>query len=576
MRFLFDKILIKILLIGVTLLVTVSGFSQNRKIDSLKAVLEATPYGIKKVQLLHELSIACENSTPETGLQYAIESLTLSESLKDSLLIAFSLARVGFGHLTLSNYPRALEKFYQAQSIYESKKDRAGIAEIKNYIGNLYSIMERFDDALLYFRESLTIYQEIGDSLNRPREYGNIGIMLLRLKNYSEALGYLTKAYKLHENMNQLGSMAVMLTFIAITYQERGDIDNSLSANLKAIEQLRKGLGNEKFLAIALQNAGIIYTQKKVFPKAAAYLKESMEIAVKGGFREQERDAILAISKMHAAEGKFNLAYEKLLEYQSLKELLFNRGSASQIEKLQNDAIEVKNAQEIARLQQESTIQKLELEQFNFTRKVGIIFLALLIVVAALGVNRYYIKQRSEKELREKNNLLHKQAEELDRLARTDVLTGIANRRAFDELLELEFGIAKRYKHVLSVAISDIDFFKKINDNFSHEMGDQALKAIAQVFKQNCRKTDTVARYGGEEFVFLFPNTGSDQARMVCEKIRQAVASYPWSTLHPELKVTVSIGICSDVTKENALDMIAAADEKLYEAKHNGRNQVRM
>src|SRR5690606_31709675 len=143
-----------------------------------------------------------------------------------------------------------------------------------------------------------------------------------------------------------------------------------------------------------------------------------------------------------------------------------------------------------------------------------------------------------------------------------------------DLRLMKEFRRARRHGHALSVAICDIDMFKGVNDRFSHHVGDETLKTIARIFKENLRATDIIARYGGEEFVFVMPETEVSDAMRMCETIRRAVANYDWGTIHPELKVTVSIGLSGNLGVSRYEKMLSAADARLYEAKQKGRNQV--
>lgn len=165
--------------------------------------------------------------------------------------------------------------------------------------------------------------------------------------------------------------------------------------------------------------------------------------------------------------------------------------------------------------------------------------------------------------------------EKLDRQTKTDGLTGLYNRRHLDTVLAQAFADAHQNKALLTVAISDVDFFKKVNDTYSHQTGDEVLKAVAKVLQSSVRETDTVARYGGEEFVIIFPNTALADGVAFGERVRQRVQAHPWHEIHPDLKITISMGISADLTAPNHEKMLSAADEKLYEAKHNGRNQVR-
>lgn len=170
---------------------------------------------------------------------------------------------------------------------------------------------------------------------------------------------------------------------------------------------------------------------------------------------------------------------------------------------------------------------------------------------------------------------LRQQADLLEQQTREDCLTGLYNRRELDQRLALEFQRTRRFGHPLTVVMADIDFFKGVNDRFSHQVGDEVLKAVAGILQGSCRVTDFVARYGGEEFTLFLPETTVTNGVVLCEKIRRAIEAYDWDRIQPDLTVTISMGLAEDrgLTDHDAL--LRAADDKLYEAKHSGRNQVR-
>lgn len=160
------------------------------------------------------------------------------------------------------------------------------------------------------------------------------------------------------------------------------------------------------------------------------------------------------------------------------------------------------------------------------------------------------------------------------RQTREDELTGLYNRRYLDDRLGQEVNRAQRYKRHLAVIMADIDHFKKVNDNFSHLVGDNVLRAMANILRAQCRSIDIIARYGGEEFLLCFPETSRENAVSVCEKIRQQVEFHPWHKIHTALAVTMSFGVAAAPPHYDVDTLIAMADEKLYEAKRSGRNQV--
>ena len=162
----------------------------------------------------------------------------------------------------------------------------------------------------------------------------------------------------------------------------------------------------------------------------------------------------------------------------------------------------------------------------------------------------------------------------LQRQTLEDNLTGLYNRRYLDGRLGVEVSRAQRYKRNLALVMADIDHFKVVNDRFSHMVGDDVLRAMANILRAQCRSIDIIARYGGEEFLLCFPETSRENATAVCEKIRQQVEAYEWEKIEPGLKVTISFGVAAAPPDYDVDALIAAADEKLYEAKHSGRNRV--
>ena len=165
--------------------------------------------------------------------------------------------------------------------------------------------------------------------------------------------------------------------------------------------------------------------------------------------------------------------------------------------------------------------------------------------------------------------------QEVQGLALTDPLTGLQNRRSLFELGRIEFFRAHRMGRSFCCMMLDLDNFKLINDSFGHPVGDQVLQEFAARCKSSVREIDLIGRYGGEEFVILLPETDSQTAMQVAERLRASIEEAPIKVSSQELNVTVSIGISRK--DENTLELetlIARADQAMYIAKHKGRNRV--
>ena len=165
--------------------------------------------------------------------------------------------------------------------------------------------------------------------------------------------------------------------------------------------------------------------------------------------------------------------------------------------------------------------------------------------------------------------------------ATLDALTNLNNRRQFETRLSQETAIAERQNNPLCAMMVDIDFFKNVNDTYGHAAGDEVLRQVASIIKEHLRESDIPSRYGGEEFAVLLPYTHLDEAQIVGERLRKAVEDTP-ITIYQEtdeqkdIKVTISMGLAEFDYNETGEVLFERADKALYEAKKNGRNQVRV
>jgi diguanylate cyclase (GGDEF)-like protein len=157
--------------------------------------------------------------------------------------------------------------------------------------------------------------------------------------------------------------------------------------------------------------------------------------------------------------------------------------------------------------------------------------------------------------------------------ARIDQLSQLLNRRGIREILEAEFARQQRYTGALSLVMCDIDHFKQVNDRHGHQEGDNVIKYLATIFKQALRKQDQTARWGGEEFLIVLPETDSEQALILAEKLRAQIHAHTFSTDSQTFQISASFGIYQVKTDDSIDQAVNRADQALYEAKEQGRNQ---
>lgn len=201
------------------------------------------------------------------------------------------------------------------------------------------------------------------------------------------------------------------------------------------------------------------------------------------------------------------------------------------------------------------------LNTFYFFMNLGCGFILIAIMLY------YFVKDRESAYAKLQQSEAH-----IRELMLTDPLTGVANRRHLDSRLEMELSRQVRYSQPLSVILTDIDWFKRVNDTYGHTVGDTVLKAFTDHLGESLRTSDFVARYGGEEFVLLLPNTTLEEAAALAERIREATKRIRFK--QPELSMTASFGVTSAHPGEGMAEVLSRADEAMYQSKSHGRDRV--
>lgn len=525
------------------------------------------------------------NTNPLRGRELGEQALRLAEASGQGDLIAVSLQCLGSNLFSLGEYWLALERFL----------------------------------------ESLGWYQQLEHPQGQAAAYHSVGAVYLQLGEYAQALQFLSLSLGLREKLGRPAALADTLNNIAIAYSSLDDFERSKTFHLRALE-LRQQSGDPQGQGLALNGLGYLYLnqalrakgegdlerEQELLGEALAVLDEALELARQTGNLRMEVSALNNLASVNSALGlhaqalhDFEAAYglsrdlgDPLLEASLLADMgrshchlgdlrvglgylhdaagLFEQlGSKDEAAYVHLDLCQVyeRGGEYAAALEHHKRYHQGRLaSQSEAAERTA----------RALSDRLELERTRREAELHklryaevsQQNAELQARAEHLDRQVRQDSLTGIANRRYLDKFLAGKFVRAKAQGEPLSLVFADIDHFKKVNDGFSHQVGDAALRQVAQILEQHCRPHDLVARYGGEEFVLVLPGTEGNAAWKVCERMRLAVEAFEWDQVAPGLRITLSLGFAEIGTVDSVERLVAKADLELYQAKRSGRNQV--
>jgi diguanylate cyclase len=463
----------------------------------------------------------------ERAAAAALESVALLQGAGAGLATAkIDLALVFFD---LGDYPKALSHLLEARRELARAPDGRVEARCAHAEGLVQSRLDDFDLAHASFHRALALRRDMQDDAGAAATLNSLGVMHLRLAQrpcadaraarveFERALSHFLQARELA--MQQADDRLVLLTEINIAGATGG-----LGCYEEALEHFLAQVGTARALgdrhneSLILSNAGEAARRSGQLERARRLGEEALGVAQSTSSKVHEGEARLQLSLTCEAIGDYAAALAHYKVHHALEREM--------------------QAAEARRVTQAQSLR-------------GAIEHA----------------QREAARLRHENRVLERQA-------RQDALTGLANRRAFDDALVTRVAEARENGTPLAVVTFDLDHFKSINDRYTHAAGDSVLRDAASVLRSHCRTSDLAARIGGEEFVLLLPGADRDAARTIAERVRAELAWRAFATLPPGVRVTLSAGVAVDTGRGCADDLLRAADAALYRAKGEGRDRV--
>jgi len=450
---------------------------------------------------------------------------------KNRLLEALATGWIGAALTQQSRYQDAVEHLQLAITTLNGLDRPELTARFHNYVAVVFEELGDPDAAFVSFAHALAGAQASGQRELQARILANIGEAYVNLEQFDRAREPLRQAAALLEDLEDDSLLGWVRCAQGRLAHGAGELEGAHGLLVQAVELTDRGIAN-RGRAESRVGLGTLYSELGRHEEAVAMLEEALSIAQSVSNRREVFKTRLALSEAHERAGNLEKALENYKAFHLARTEVFDEA-----------------ARATTHLQRVET----ELSKERFEREIW----RLRNVELATALER-----------------LEEQARQLVRLSVRDGLTGVFNRRHLDEQLPSELERARRTNQPISVAMVDLDNFKRINDTVGHAVGDRALQVIAEVIGSLLRQSDFVARYGGEEFAIVFADTNCEAAAAASERIREAIASRDWADIHPDIRLTASFGVAQADATSDAGKLLDEADARLYAAKAAGRNRV--
>lgn len=515
----------------------------------------------------------------DVATDYFEQSLALMRELNDDRGVARELNSIGMLHGRTGRFSDAMLVHKEALDLARKVEDPGEIARSLRLLGVLHRNLNDEELGSRYLREALD-YVEARNTREAITLLGELTKSLLLLGNIDEAEASATQAASMAESSGSPPNRVSAYTRMAEVRLEQGNLDEAMAWTERAFESFSAVAIRDQIL-LQLTRAQVLAARGEsveALEEAATVLKATRDV----GDRILERSALRLLADQQLLTGDAANAFVTLNAFQALDKELAIDLAARRIAMLQGSLESERIQAERALLERDNAIQALTLNRQRWMGAGLLIGVVALLMLAALLYSRFRSAEQSKRQITESRDELAKlhralldSSIELERMAHSDALTGLANRHALAKELDHRLAQAQAAGAPLSVLILDIDLFKQINDRHGHLAGDAVLREIAIRLRNVARGDSAIGRWGGEEFIAVLSHCDLANALAVADRLCKAISAQPVRFEEREIPVTASAGVATSLHPHpNSIDpLIASADDALYRAKHAGRNR---
>ena len=557
--------------------ISLNGYAQNSKTDSLKALVQTTVADTAKVNLLNSISYNLFTSAPAEAIDYGKQALKLAEEINFKKGVAYALRNIGLGYYMQSNFPEVLNYWDQSLKVFESLGDKLGVSNLLNNLGAIYFNQGNDAEAIDFYLRSLRASEDIGDTLRIATALINIGgVYYNKMATHGKALEFYLKAIPLSEKIGDKGAIGTASINIGEIYLERNQDSIALNYFKKSYDAWL-GTGRVPY---SLTRIGDVYSKRKLFQTALKYYNEAIDIAkkfeaklelirpllgmaqtyslmgddkmalnafdearktaVEIGSNYELKDSYRGIANTYAKMDDFENAFKYQTLFSDIKDTLFNAETDDKIKGLQFTYEMDKKQSEIDLLTKDKQLQEVSLQKNRIAKNAFLVGLLLILIITFIIFRNYLAKVKI-------NKILDRQKEEIEKL-----LLNILPKKIAKELQENGTAKSRDYESVtvlftdfkdftqISADLTPVELVTELNDYFTafddivekynlekiKTIGDSYMCAGGLPAKNNSHPFDTI-------------RAAMEMQRYACEKnkLRELKAKTKW-----ELRAGINTG----------------------------------
>ena len=506
----------------------------------------------------------------DRGSGYANRMIHVAEQLNDTALLGRSIHMRGTILAEQGDITSAMEDFYAARELFEASADIGRLALAINAIGLSHSLLENPERANVYYQQALPLAREADNQSLELAILSNLAMIAAKLEGPIAGIELHQQALAIAREREDRPRTANQLANLCSQYVIAGLLDQAEPACTEALP-MAETLGRIRLLAGTQMTFGDLRFEQGRLDEALRYYQRSLA-TIDGSLPFVEMELQEKLLNLHEQRGSFDQALYHMRQLKLLQEAMTSEEHQQAIKELEMRYQVEQTDRALNLLRLENELQAAEIRQQDFMLLATATALILVLVIALIAWRSYRMKALLQHDLTLRNKKLNEAVERVNHLANRDSLTGLLNRRAFQEIAELENNKRKRNQTPLTIAVADVDKFKEINDQHGHPVGDEVLKATAQRIKKSLRDVDTVCRWGGEEFILMMPDTSVENTRRLIQRIRRNLAQDPIQTASGTFSITLTFGIAE--VRSGIKEAIQAADDAMYTGKRAGSDRV--